>query len=155
MPDEPMTACIPCDDLSALLRVSLALAESLDLGVVLQTAVDAAVSVLGLDTGVIYLIEGDDLLLGAAAPVLPSDFPDSLRATPLAEHAHILRALATREAVMVADIAAVELTEAEREAVEVRGLTSVMYIPLVVHGAPEGVMIVGTHGRVRPFGAPG
>lgn len=142
-----------CDDVSALLRVSLALSESLDLGVVMQTAIDAAVEVLGLDTGAIYLIEGDELVLGATTPVLPPDFPAELRTAPMAAHPTIVRSLADRAPIMASDVGALALSDAERSAVDARGLTSVMYIPLLLEGTAEGVMLVGTQGRVFDFAA--
>lgn len=45
---------IPAKELSTLLTVSNALATSLDLPIVLQTAIDSAVDVLKLDTGAIF-----------------------------------------------------------------------------------------------------
>jgi HD-GYP domain-containing protein (c-di-GMP phosphodiesterase class II) len=52
--------------------VSRALAGSLALPEVLQTAISGAVEVLGVDSGVIYLLEGNEILLGAAVPPLPA-----------------------------------------------------------------------------------
>ena len=74
---------MPSSELSLLLQVSRALGASLDLEDVLQTAIESAVGALRLDTGAIYLLEGDDLVLGATTPPLPPDFPEALRRAPL------------------------------------------------------------------------
>ena len=153
MLDEVVTTLMQRDDVSALLKVSLALSESLDLDVVMQTAIDAAVEILGLDTGAIYLIRGDELVLGATTPELPPDFPAELRIAPMAEHHTIIRSLTDRAPIMASDVEALGLSDAERGAVEARELTSVMYIPLLLEGVAEGVMLVGTQGRVIDFAA--
>ena len=62
---------LPPPALSLLLQVSRRLGASLDLEEVLQTAIESAVGALGLDTGAIYLVEGEDLVLGATTPPLP------------------------------------------------------------------------------------
>ncbi len=100
--------------------------------------------VLGLDTGAIYLVDGDDLVLGATTPELPAEFPDALRTADLADHPHIVKAIGQCRPVMVPDASKAEFTAAERVAVEARGLCSVLYVPLMVEGVAEGVMIVGT-----------
>ena len=61
---------IPAEELSTLLKVSSALATSLDLSVVLQTAIESTVEVLRLETGAVYLLEGGWLFLGATTPKL-------------------------------------------------------------------------------------
>ena len=61
---------IPAKELVTLLKVSNALAASLDLSVVLQTAIESAVEVLGLETGAIYTLEDQLLYLGATTPPL-------------------------------------------------------------------------------------
>lgn len=144
MAADSVSTRIPQDDLSALLEVSLALAESLQQAVVLQTAIDAGVRVLGLDTGAIYLVEGEDLVLGATTPPLPADFPDALRTAPIADHPHIMKSIAGHRPVMVPDASKADFTVAERAAIEARELCSVLYVPLMVEGTAEGVMIMGT-----------
>jgi putative nucleotidyltransferase with HDIG domain len=153
MQDEVVSTRMPRGDLSALLRVSLALSGSLDLTVVMQTAIDAAVEVLGFDTGAIYRIEDGELVLGATTPELPPDFPDTLRVAPLADHPTIARALGRRAPVVLADASAAALTPAEFAVTEARALTSVMYIPLLVEGRSEGVMIVGSQWHLIEFSA--
>jgi signal transduction histidine kinase len=140
-------------ELSALLHMSAALTASLDLAVVLQTAVDSAVRVLGLETGAIYMLEGDTLLLGATTPPLPPDFPEEYTRARLQDHPHIQRAMDSAQPVSVVDSAAADLTAEERSVVEARGIVSLLYIPLVVDARPVGVFILGTTTAVRAFEA--
>ena len=138
-------------ELSRLLQVSRALASSLDLDDVLQTTIESAVGTLRLDTGAIYLLDGDDLALGATTPPLPPDFPEALRRAPLEQHPHVARCLAEREPLSLEDWTAGELTAAEREVCEARGLRSLLFVPVLVADDAVGAFIVGTVGRVRPL----
>ncbi len=142
---------LPPQELSTLLEVSASLASTLDLEQVLQKAIESAVRVLGLETGAIYLIEAARLFLGATTPPLPPGFPGDLRLADLADHPHIHAAVERGTPVYLSDTAEAELSEAERQVVELRGLRSILYIPLFLEETPTGVMIVGSTGSVRTF----
>ena len=139
-------------ELSRLLQVSRALASSLELDDVLQTAIESAVATLHLDTGAIYLLDGDDLVLGATTPPLPSGFPEELRRAPLSGHPHVGRCLREHEPVSLEDWAEAEVTAAEREVCEARGLRSLLFVPVLVADDAVGAFIVGSVGRIRPLG---
>lgn len=128
----------------ALIRVSRLLSATLELPRVLQTAIDSACDVLGLETGAIYELEGGMLVLGATTPPLPPGFPDEFRRAPLEDHPHIGRALATGEPVFVRDTSQEEFTPAERAICEARRLRTILYVPLLVEGQAVGVVIVGS-----------
>jgi len=136
-------------ELSRLLQVSRALAASLDLDDVLQTAIESAVATLRLDTGAIYLLDGDDLVLGATTPPLPPAFPEGLRRAPLAGHPHVGRCLREHEPLSLEDGTTGDLSAAEREVCEARGLRSLLFVPVLVADDAVGAFIVGTVGRVR------
>ena len=53
---------------SALLKISQAASATLDLDNVLQLAVNSIVDMINIDTAAIYLIEGEELYLGATIP---------------------------------------------------------------------------------------
>lgn len=137
--------------LSALLKVSRALGASLELGDVLQTAVEGGIEVLGLDTGAIYTLEGDMLALGAASPRLPADFPDDLRHAHVSEHPHIVEALREGRPVVVPDVSKEQFSEAEMGAISAREIRSMLYVPLVIGEHAEGVMIVGSARGPREY----
>ncbi len=139
-------------DLTLLLQASSQLGASLDVGAVLQTAIEAAVRSLRLDTGAIYLLEGQDLLLGATTPTLPADFPARLQRAPLSDHPHAARCLRERRPLALPDWPEGELTPAERAVSEARGLRSLLFVPVEVSGAPVGAFIVGAVGRSHPVG---
>lgn len=151
MPDHGLHRVAPAN-LSALLKVSLALAESLELGRVLQTAVESAVEVLGLDSGAIYLtVECGHLRLGATTPPLPEDFPEAYRLAPIADHPHLAHANESQAPVFISDTSTVELTNAERAICEQRRLRSVLYVPLIAEGASVGTFIVGSSAGLSDF----
>lgn len=135
---------IPAEQLAVLLEVSRTLGSTLELPVVMQTAIEAAVRVMRLETGAIYLLTGETLFLGATTPALPPDFPDELRRAPLSEHAHIAQALAQRAPLHVGDALHEEWTPAEREVVESRNLRSVLYVPLIADNEAVGAFILSS-----------
>ncbi|MDP2299372.1 MAG: HD domain-containing phosphohydrolase [Actinomycetota bacterium] len=139
-------------DLSALLKASMALAESLDLESVLQVAIESVVEVLGLETGAIYLVADDrNVRLGAATPALPPEFGDEFRVISLVDHPHVAEANATGGPVFISDTSEADLTAAERRVCEARGLRSLLYVPLMIEGAAAGTCIVGTSTHVHVF----
>ncbi len=142
---------IPAAQLATLLKVSAALSSSLDLAHVLQTAIESAAEVLGLGTGAIYTIDGDDLRLGATTPPLPPDFPDELRCAHLADHPHILETITTGTPLYVRDIRKEPLTDGERMAVDGRGLVTCVYVPLIAKELVEGVFILGSTDTICDF----
>ncbi|MBN2847631.1 MAG: HD domain-containing protein [Coriobacteriia bacterium] len=138
-------ADITRSDLAALVRVSLALAGSLDLESVLQTSVEAAVEVLGLQTGAVYLCLDDDVvLLGATTPPLPRGFADEFRLAGLDRHPHLRSALESSDPVFIPDVDAAVLSEPELAIVTVRGLRSLLFVPLVADSQAVGALILGT-----------
>lgn len=133
--------------------MSAALTGALEMPEVLQTAIDGAVDVLDLDSGAIYLLSGDTLFLGATTPALPTDFPDEFRRAPLTDHPHIMRSLESGETIHCPEMSRETLTDAERRVCESRGLTTLLYVPLIIDSEPVGVFIVGTSGRIHEFSA--
>ena len=86
---EQLATRIPAKELSTLLKVSSSLASTMELSEVLQIAIEHVADLLGLETGAIYTLEGETLILGATTPPLPSQFPDELRSARLEDHPHI------------------------------------------------------------------
>lgn len=130
--------------LATLLGVSSDLIETIDLQAIVQTASDQLARLSGLDGGAIYLIEGDSVVLRATTPKLPADFPDHLARAPMEDHPHIRRSIENRAPVWITDTAEEELTEREQEVVRLRGLRSVLYVPMVSRGEAIGVFITGS-----------
>jgi len=118
---------------------------------VLQCAIESAVEVLRLDTGAIYLLDAETLVLGATTPPLRPGFPSEFRREPLADHPHVRRCLEEHAPVFVTDWHDEEMSDAERLVCEARGLTSILYVPVEVSDTALGAFIVGTVGRVHEF----
>lgn len=149
--DDGDTCDLPAHKLAALLEVSRALSESLELPAVMQVAVDAAVRVMELDTGAIYLLTADTVFLGATTPGLGEEIPDSIRRAEAADHPHIVECLRSRLPICIEDSATCEFSPAEQMAVDARGLRSILYVPLIAGDTPVGVVILGSVGRTRRF----
>lgn len=145
------TRRIPAEELSTLLKVSSSLASTMDLEQVLQIAIESTTALLDLDTGAIYTLENETLILGATTPALPPDFPVDLRRTPLRDHPHIRKALENKTPVGVEDTHTAKLSPAEKQVVEARKLVSILYFPLLLKEEAIGVFIVGTNEKRRDF----
>ena len=139
------------EQLSTLLHVSQSLTATLDLATVLQTITEGAANILNLETTAIYLLEGEELYLGATTPPLPSHFPESFRHASLADHPHVREAISTGLPVILPDTKTANLTDAERAISEARGLRTILYMPLIVDEQKAGVLILGTVSEPRTF----
>jgi putative nucleotidyltransferase with HDIG domain len=142
---------ISAKQLSALLKVSSSLASTMDLAEVLQIAVESAVEMLGLDSGAVYTLENESLLLGATSPPLPPQFPDELRLARLKDHPHIYEAVTTMAPVYLENARTASLSAPEKSVVDSRGLVSILYFPLVLKESAIGVFIIGSTRNVRQF----
>jgi PAS domain S-box-containing protein len=138
-------------DLAALLEISRTLATTVDTQAVLQIIVERATNLARLNSGAIYLLQEDNLYLGATTPPLPWDFPEAFRRAPLADHPHIRESVSTGRPIVLPDAAAADLSPAEQAIVATRGLRSVLYLPLLIEKRAVGVLIVGTTGETRAF----
>jgi transcriptional regulator with GAF, ATPase, and Fis domain len=148
---ENLSKRIPAKELSTLLKVSSSLASTMDLTEVLQIAVESGVEMLGLDTGAVYTLENETLLLGATFPPLPPHFPEELRFAHLWDHPHIQEAVTIMSPVYLQDARTASLSAAEKSVVDTRGLVSILYFPLVLKENAIGVFIVGSSRSVRKF----
>lgn len=151
-PDISISRQMPAEELSLLLKVSSALASSLDLPTVLQTAIDSAVTVLRLETGAIYTLEGDQLLLGATTPPLGPEL-QWLRLQPeqLINHPHIADSFNSGRPVHIQDTAKAALSPEERAVIEARNLRSILFIPLLLEGKATGALIVGSTNKAHEY----
>jgi PAS domain S-box-containing protein len=131
-------------ELATLLEVSQKLAATLKLDEVLQAATDGVTRLHALKTAAVYLGEGEVLRLWAATPPLP---PDDLRLIRLADHPHLRQALTSGSPVFLQDTARAELSPAEAAVTALRGLRSVLYLPLQAGVARVGALIVASVGE--------
>ena len=151
IPYDKLTQQLPAKELSTLLKVSSALASTLELTEVLQVAIESATDLVGLDTGAIYVLENETLYLGATTPPLPSQFPDELRLAWLVDHPHIKKAITTKVPVFLHDTRTASLSPAEKVVVDSRHLVSILYFPLLLKDKATGAFIIGTTDGIRQF----
>jgi len=131
-------------ELATLLKISEEFATTVDSGVALQMITDRVTELTDLKSSAIYLLEGETLRLYAATPPLPPKFPEELRLAPLADHPHIRQAITTCLPVFLQNTATAELTPAERAVSDLRGLRSILYLPLIAGSKVLGTLIVTT-----------
>ena len=146
---ENLSARVAAKELSTLLKVSSSLASTMDLAQVLQIAIESAVELVNLDTGAIYTLENETLILGATSPPLPPDIPSGLLTASLNHHPHIQKAILKKTPVYVKDARTETLSPAEKSVVDSRGLVSILYFPLLLKDRATGVFIIGTTKDVR------
>ena len=151
VPYEDLTPQFPAKELSTLLKVSSALASTLELAEVLQLAIESAVDLIDLETGAIYILENEALYLGATTPPLPEQFPEELRLAQLDDHPHVQETISTQAPVYLKDTRVASLSPAERIVVDSRHLISILYFPLLLKEKSIGAFIVGTTDKIRQF----
>lgn len=138
-------------ELATLLDVSQAMAMTLDLPSVSQTIIEKASELVGLDTGAIYLLRGPDLHLEATTPPLPQNMPEEIRKAALDEHPKIKECFRTGQPLALEETKGLSFTPQEQAIVEMRGLRSLLYIPLIIERRPIGVLILGSVGHPRRY----
>ena len=131
-------------ELATLLKISEEFATTVDSGVALQMITDRVTELTDLKSSAIYLLEGETLRLYAATPPLPPKFPEELRLAPLTDHPHIRQAITTCLPVFLQNTATAELTPAERAVSDLRGLRSILFLPLIAGSKVLGTLIVTT-----------
>jgi two-component system cell cycle sensor histidine kinase/response regulator CckA len=132
------------EKLALLLEISATLSGPHETGELFQSVVDGAAKLLPSGSAAIYLVKDDSLHLEAVWPELPPDFPESLRQAPLSDHPHIRQAVSTGSPVIVGDTHKIDLTDSEKKVRDLRGLRSLLYLPLMHQGQPFGVLIAGS-----------
>jgi PAS domain S-box-containing protein len=138
-------------DMSVLLRITIELLETSRKRKVLDKIIEGALSIIGLDTGAVYLVDGEKLTLETSLPPVPDDFPDAFRKSLLANHPHIKECVTTRNPVLISDIEGVHLSGEEAVVISNRNMQSLLYIPLLVMNKVRGVLILGAIGRKYDF----
>ena len=144
-----MKVQLQTENLNTLLQISQELAGTLDKQNLLQLATDRITELAGLQSAAIYLLEGHVLCLCATTPPLPEDFPEALRHAALTDHPHIGRAISTRKPVLLEDALAATLTQAEHEVTVLRGLRTILYLPLLAGSNVLGVLIVSSADQTK------
>lgn len=139
------------ENLSKLLEISLELNQSYSKKDVLQKIVDNSISLIGVDSGAIYLVNDDELRMAATYPRLPSDFPEEYRKASLKNHPHIHKAVRLKSIVTIIDTKKEKLSEQENIIVHSSNFRSLIYLPLIASDAVIGVLIIGTVNRVHEF----
>jgi PAS domain S-box-containing protein/putative nucleotidyltransferase with HDIG domain len=130
--------------LKLLFEVSKKIAAEKELTPLAQNIVDSIAKLTGLKSVALYLLDDDNIRLEATYPMLPPDFPESLRLASLADHPHISKSITDRQPVILADTQKADLTTAEKEVCDLRQLRSILYVPIVYQGKSTGVLIVSS-----------
>jgi PAS domain S-box-containing protein len=138
-------------DMTSILSITMDLLETVEKRKALQKFIVSAVHLIGLDTGALYIIEDDKLILEAAEPPLPEGFPAEFRTALLKNHPHIIETIKRKKHVLINDIKSADLSEEEQIIVRTMEMKSIMYVPLYVMQKVIGVMIIATINRKHNF----
>ena len=141
----------PLIDQNTLLRILQNISSTLNIDTVLQAITDGGAELLATETAAIYLLEGDNLFLEATTPPLDPQMPEGLRKAIITDHPHILKAVSTRQLVILPDTKLESLSPAEESVVEMRQLRSLIYLPLQQDNLVIGVLILGTVNQPRNY----
>jgi len=137
--------------LAGLLEVSAALAATIDLDTVLRVIVDSALCLSGqLDSGLIYLLDDEELRLGMSVPSL-DEAPDAILQPPIADQVRLRECLSTGQPVVVQDTAEAELTSTERMMSEAWRARTLVYLPLLSGDQAVGALVLGVANAPRTF----
>ncbi len=132
------------ESLTLLIEISATLAGFHETPELLQALACGAAGLLPAGSAAIYMLDGETLRLAATCPELAPDLPEPLRLARLSDHPHIGRAISEDAPVILPDAQRADLTEAERAVSDLRGLRSLVYLPLAYSGRPFGVLVAGS-----------
>lgn len=139
-------------ELNTLIKISRSVISTLDYEKVLQIISNGMAELLEIESAAIYLLNtNDELLLSATTPPLDSDMPESFRKALLTDHPHILKAIQTRQSILLEDTRNAKLSVSERTIIEARQLQSLLYFPFVQEDIVMGVLILGTCNHTKKF----
>lgn len=138
--------------LESFLEISRGITSTLDQEEIMQMVVDNAIRIMGLGSGAIYLQNDEETIrLEATSPALTDDFTDVFRIASLKDHPHIANTFATGHYQVLADSTSAELSPAEREIVNLRGLRTNLYLPIRLREKMIGVLILSSVGETCDF----
>lgn len=139
-------------EVNTLIKISRSVISTLDYEKVLQIISNGMAELLETESAAMYLLNSnEELLLSATTPPLPSDMPEAFRKALLIDHPHILKAIQTRQSILVEDTRKAKLSVAERAIIEARQLQSLLYFPFVQENIVLGVLILGTCNHTKTF----
>jgi C4-dicarboxylate-specific signal transduction histidine kinase len=139
-------------ELNILIKIGQNIISTLDYQKVLQIISDGMSELLNIESAAIYLIENKvTLRLVATTPPLDPQMPDFLRIASINDHPNIQSTITSRQAQIVGDTRKAELSQAERNIVEIRNLRSLLFFPFVQQENVLGVLILGTCNATRKY----
>ncbi len=136
-------------DLELLLKITIDLLVTSNRDEAFRHILEGAIELTDFDSGALYRMDGDTVILEATIPSLTADFPDEFRRAKISEHPQIEKAIVNKTSFFIPDIKAVTTTGKENIIIEQRNLTSLLYLPLINGEVTIGILILGTIGRIR------
>jgi len=128
---------------ASLLKVSQSLASTLDLNEVLQVVTDCAVELTKCDTTAIYMVDGENIFLGATSPPLAHGYPEEFRCAKIKNHPHIAKSIKTRQHLLIEDIHKEDFSPEERIIINEKQFNNLLYVPIVLKDQAIGILILG------------
>ena len=134
---------------SILLNAAIKLGSTLDLNAVMQNTTDQITNLAGIETSAVYLVNGDNLYLGATTPPLNSSMPEEFRFAKLDDHTHIKKCVTAKQIVTVSDSKNEIFSPREKIILEQRKFKSILYVPISITSGTIGVFIAASLDKIK------
>lgn len=139
-------------ELNLILSISHRIINTLNYDEVLQLISDGISELLEIETAAIYMLEENgEIILAATTPPLDPNMPDGLRKSYLKEHPNMQEVVLNKRSLLVPDMTMINLSPAEKVAVEMRKLRSLIFLPFIRENKVLGVLILGTCNKSRKY----
>lgn len=130
--------------LAALLEVGQAFGSTLKMDTLLQIVLEHSIRMMTLERGSIYFVYGSQVKVQLANPAPLDEEKQLLKTYDLSHFPCMESCIDTQEVVTMSKLDREHLTPAERALVKLKGLQSVVFIPLVLDGKTLGVLALGS-----------
>lgn len=129
-------------DLAALASIVSATVESYQPEEVMRTALERLVEVLDMDIGVVHLVEGDQLVLGAQLHLSP-ETQQELASFPLSEDRFTTSSLRQNRPIVLDGT--MDAYADSRASITRESMKALAAVPIPGPGGPVGVLVVGSN----------
>lgn len=130
--------------LAALLEVGQAFGSTIKMDPLLQIVLEHSTRMMAMERGSIYFIYGNQVKVQLAKPAPLDEEKQLLKTYDLSHFPCMESCIDTQEVVTMSKLDREHLTPTERALVKLKGLQSVVFIPLVLDGKTLGVLVLGS-----------
>lgn len=126
--------------LARLLEVGQSFSSTIEMDALLKIVISNGMSLLDMDGGSIYFIEGDKIMNESSLIEPVEDEPDTLMSACLSQFPNINSCIEKKDIVVLLDLNKMSLTPEEKLIVKLKGAQSSLLVPFVIEGKVLAVM---------------